>query len=242
MISIISHFHDYYDRGLAFESKNNEIIYLRDENIFEIGRGIKHSPLIQKIIDNFYSNLKRQMNHFDWRFKQSTKYGKFEIDNGKNYFYQSLFNVIFCGKIYPSIKIRVISKNGDSLNYFFYDFNSYQNFIQKYELDFSDNKAKNIAENYFNLPISANQLSFLIENKISIVVIEIEKMIINGKLSNYEFYKLFDPYAAYQELDTWLGGVLAYPQNIMIEVEDKSKIVKHGFDNKYGFRTRSKKV
>jgi len=41
-----------------------------------------------------------------------------------------------------------------------------------------------------------------------------------------------------QELDMWISGTLAWPQNMMIEIDDKYRIIAHGFDEKYGFRKR----
>ena len=107
-------------------------------------------------------------------------------------------------------------------------------------MEFVNSRGRNLADNYFKVNITERQHTFLIENKVTIVIIGKDEIIFNGKLSDYQFYKVFDPYTCYQELDTWLSGVLAYPQNIMIEVGNESKIQKHGFDSKYGFRTRPK--
>jgi len=60
-------------------------------------------------------------------------------------------------------------------------------------------------------------------------------------LANYEFFQVFEPFTAFQELDMFICGTLAYPHNFMVEVSDKSKVLKHGFDPEYGFRTRPKR-
>lgn len=237
-MKIISNFSDYYDSGLAFESGDNQVIYLRDEKVFKVSRREKYPPLVKSTLDIFYNNLDH-VSLWEWRFKQSTQWGRFEINNGKNVFYHNLLKIIFCGKIYPLIRIQINNATSD-INYF-YDFDSYQNFLQKHKIEFSNTKGRNIAENFFKLSITPNQYTFLIENKITNAIIENDSIIFNGKLADYSFYKVFDPYTAYQELDTWLSGVLSYPQNIMIEVGNESKIEKHGFDKKYGFRTRPKK-
>ena len=51
---------------------------------------------------------------------------------------------------------------------------------------------------------------------------------------------MLDPFTAYQEIDMWISGTLSYPQNFMVDIEDKYKVLEHGFDPKYGFRTRPK--
>ncbi len=51
---------------------------------------------------------------------------------------------------------------------------------------------------------------------------------------------MLDAYSAFQTLNQWISGTLTYPPNIMLEIEDKYKVESHGFDSKYGFRTRPK--
>jgi len=48
------------------------------------------------------------------------------------------------------------------------------------------------------------------------------------------FQQLMDPYTAFQELSMYLGN-RARPENSMITISDKSKIIKHGMD-KWSFR------
>jgi hypothetical protein len=50
-----------------------------------------------------------------------------------------------------------------------------------------------------------------------------------------------DPFTTYQELSMFVDGKIAYPGNSMTVIEDKYRIAAHGFDTKYGFRTRPSK-
>lgn len=239
-MKIISSYNDYYDIGLAYETNDNQIVYLREPIDFKIFHNGKYPPLVENVKNIFYKALK--IDRWEWRFKDSLSYG-FEIDTHKYKIYHCAFRIVFCGKIYSMIELKLIKKRENySTNTFrFYDFESYQKFLDEYKIEFYDNKVKQTAENFFGVQIKRDEITFLIENKITNFVISDEHITFNAKLADYDFYKVFDPYSAYQELTSWLGGVLAYPQNIMIEVEDKSKIEKHGFDKKYGFRTRPKK-
>lgn len=84
---------------------------------------------------------------------------------------------------------------------------------------------------------------FLIANKVSIAYIVPSRsdetmLIINPCLSDIEFYKAMDSFSAYQELDMWISGTLAWPPNFMVTVPDKYRLENHGFDPKYGFRKR----
>jgi len=59
--------------------------------------------------------------------------------------------------------------------------------------------------------------------------------IINPLLKDFEFYKRFDSFAAFQEIQMFLSGVLGNKENDVIVISDKDKIAQHGFD-KFSFR------
>lgn len=61
------------------------------------------------------------------------------------------------------------------------------------------------------------------------------RFLINPMLKKYEFYKVFDAFTAFQELQMFISGVLGTGEKEIIEVEDKYKIAQHGFD-KWSFR------
>jgi hypothetical protein len=62
------------------------------------------------------------------------------------------------------------------------------------------------------------------------------KFFINPLLKDYEFYKLFDTFQAFQEISMFLGGVLGNKEKEIINIADKYKIEQHGFDYKWSFR------
>lgn len=70
---------------------------------------------------------------------------------------------------------------------------------------------------------------------------EIIHIELNPKLKDLEFYRLKDNYSAYQELSQFLGGVLSKRDKINDNLTDIEKVHQHGFDKKYGFRTRPPK-
>jgi hypothetical protein len=61
------------------------------------------------------------------------------------------------------------------------------------------------------------------------------KFFINPLLKDYEFYKVFDSFQAFQEVSMFMGGVLGRGEKEIVEVADKYKIAQHGFD-KWSFR------
>jgi len=52
---------------------------------------------------------------------------------------------------------------------------------------------------------------------------------VNPELHALQFYRVFTPEQAYQELDMFLGG-LAAPERNTVVIEDKYRIPQHGFD------------
>jgi hypothetical protein len=127
-------------------------------------------------------------------------------------------------------------------SFHFYDYDSYSEYLEENGLVMATNSLENSTKRFFDIKLTNEDVDFLIQNKITNFVLFENAITINDNLSDYQLYKALDPYSAFQELDMWLSGILSYPQNIMIEVEDSSKIKKHGFDHKYGFRTRPTKA
>lgn len=60
----------------------------------------------------------------------------------------------------------------------------------------------------------------------------------NPRLASLGFQRTLDPFACFQEISQFIGGVVPGQQLPLVEISDKSKIEKKGFDPKYGFRTR----
>jgi len=60
---------------------------------------------------------------------------------------------------------------------------------------------------------------------------------VNGDdLKDIQFYRVMDAYTLFQEIEMWVGGVLASSGNPMVEIkDDKVKAAKHGFDE-WSFR------
>jgi hypothetical protein len=61
------------------------------------------------------------------------------------------------------------------------------------------------------------------------------KFFVNPLLKDYEFYKVFDTFQAFQEVSMFMGGILGAGEKEITVVADKYKITQHGFD-KFSFR------
>lgn len=64
---------------------------------------------------------------------------------------------------------------------------------------------------------------------------EVHRLIANPCLKDEEFYKVVDPFTAFQELDMYIGGVLGNMGADMAEVDDEHRYKGHGYD-KESFR------
>lgn len=64
------------------------------------------------------------------------------------------------------------------------------------------------------------------------------RVIKNPRLADLGMQRALDPFGCFQSVAQFIGGVVPGQQMPMVELSDKSKIEKKGFDPKYGFRTR----
>ncbi len=64
------------------------------------------------------------------------------------------------------------------------------------------------------------------------------KFTVDPNLAAFKFFKYQDAFTAFQEIQSYLAGVLGSPEPSTIEVSDRSKIIKSGFDLKTSFRKR----
>lgn len=63
-------------------------------------------------------------------------------------------------------------------------------------------------------------------------------VVTNPSLKNLGIPYYLDAYACFQKIEQFMTGVVPGGQMPMVELTDKSKILKKGFDPKYGFRRR----
>src|ERR1700747_1463625 len=236
---IISKFNDYYDSAMAL-GQDQSVIYLRNAIEF------KHKENnIPKLVSEIASLFKKKD---DTRRFWSPRNLVNDFSNKDASFAFKEFWILFCGKIYPGIRVTKTFKCvfGTEVSNF-YSSEALINYlvsagkdVDKKEFKWDKNRSlRKDIESYYtpNRP----DKNWLIANKVTCIYFDHTDLIVNPRLVTYDFYKVFDSHSAYQELDMWVSGTLAYPQNIMLEVEDKYRIDQHGFDPKYGFRTKPSK-
>lgn len=151
----------------------------------------------------------------------------------------------FCGQIYPVIEF-VNAKEGT--RNFYYNLKDLK--IEMDRVGFKTQKEKRFwssrfdphylknSESFFNADTSGLLNKFHEFNAPIFVLFSISRdqfIVSNISLKDYQFAKVKDPYACFQDISTYVSGVLKTPDRPMVELKDKDKIDKHGFD-KYSFR------
>jgi hypothetical protein len=172
------------------------------------------------------------------------------------------FVVGFCGNLYPAV--RLVNSNYDykklthnTVISFCYNIEDVDKFVQthcdKKEIEnYEDKKIvklsggriyyhhglnKCIMIDYFkkSKEIYKRLQDKFVQYNCPIFVYDYKHLYINPILNDFHFYKVFDAYAAYQEVAMYVGGVLLSKTNPIPEVSDQIRLESHGFD-KHSFR------
>ena len=229
---------DYYDGVVGTVGIDKTIVYNREVIEFsgnEIPKSFK---------DNSYYTLGGRkdvnplllMNNFDINHKLKMQWKD-----------SSYFVVGFCGKLYVGWKLYSENKVGINCNInttIRYDFEFIKtifnlksfgrtNMIDAYN-NFNNYDAIELFRE-FKTPI------FIYDSLDNVTSISKHygtrsnpKLIINGNLNDYKFYRIFDSFQAFQEIQMFMGS-LGSNENKLPIMDDKHKIAQHGFD-KFSFR------
>lgn len=236
---IIAKRKDYYDGVVGTMGIDKTIVYNREIKIYD------NWPDYPKIFRPNRTYNSRYHNHF----LNLSHHMNFETSE---YAENSPFIVGFCGKLYVGWKFyrEVPNNNGYS------DLETYIT----YDRDFIKKNIKTVSwfsniEDDLNFVDTYNSMDIFRELKAPIFLYDgdydrkyinsyrhrtDERFIVNPILSDYEFYKVFDSFRAFQEIQMFMGGVLGMGEKEIVEVADKYKIGQHGFD-KWSFRRKPEK-
>jgi hypothetical protein len=227
-MKIIAKYKDYYDIGQR--SFDDTILYVRvPERIMS-----SNDP-------SDYANFSDLIGHA-FTYRDSTRGRLIEITI-------HTVTIIFCGKVYPSVEMSTYGVS-DADGYH-YSFDSLEAALAKFGLDFKTISRTSFPRNLNSIKeyFSNNQnvhSDLCAEYKSPIVTITNGRynhvsVTKNDILSQYQFFKVLDPYSAFQELEMFLGGIMAPENKKMIEISDRYKIEEHGFD-KWSFKKAPTKM
>jgi hypothetical protein len=234
---------DYYDGVVGTMGIDKTIVYERQ--IIDVEE--KDMPEFFKR-KSYYSYFRERENNPFYQLGNSRIKRKY----WKKYPHESYFIIGFCGKLYVGWKLYSV-KNTDDYN----NVNTTITFDLDYIKELFEEKTwhGNLYDN-LNYVTNYDAIDWFRNMKAPIFVYDEDngrthvdtgrhgwegnhsKFIINPLLKDYEFYKVFDAFQAFQEVMMFMGGVLGKGEKEIVEVEDKYKIAQHGFD-KWSFRKMS---
>ena len=232
---IISKKKDYYDGVAGTTGIDKAIVY--DRQIIEVEE--KDFPLIFK-------------RHRGFNYKKPNPFyslGNAQIKKELKVLYGdvSYFIIGFCGKLYPGWKLysegQPRSYGGRELIITIeYDSNIIRNLIEKFIWQGNFDDDLQYVKNYDALYLfrELNTPVFLYDQDYGRIDINPHsryhpKFIINPLLKEYQFFRVFETFQAFQEIQMFLSGVLGNKEKEIVNVADKYKIAQHGFD-KWSFR------
>ena len=226
---IISKFKDYYD-NISAQYLDKDIVYMRKTRWHQFTR-----------------NEKRPLGHlylFNYELTMASE--KFDV----------LQEIIgFCGELYPVISFKTKDVR-ETMKACFYNFEQVAEFYLENKLDddprnlkydyrrWTRNSSKSRLNEYHNFfarqEINQGVIDLFEKFQTPVFILrhkdksdlEIE---MNPMLRNYNFQKIKDPFSAHQELYQFISAKLHQPERPMVQISDKDKIYKHGFD-KFSFR------
>ena len=216
---IVSKFRDYYDASVGY-GVDKTVVYNRDTKIVKSQLFFLDDYIAG---DNYYTNYRwdggRTNVRYDWRI------------------------IGFCGKTYVIIAEHTKAAHGNPDNelteYYYGDECLGRVFIgSKHKWRLKETRE------FINKWHNREFLDFFYDNKVPIFSVEPASRYrkinldveLNPVLSGIKFFRLFDSYSAFQEIQMFISGVIGINTSNTTEIDDKNKIIQHGFDSKWSFR------
>lgn len=232
-MKIISRFRDYYD-GISAQYLDTEILYFRKT------QWPKFTPNELKYFRTFHLN--------QWDLKLD--WMNYDIE-------EKLIG--FCGMIYKVVVIATKDLKKEVLHAF-YSFDEVAKFYLSNHLDpdpfdlrgrkykrfflVESNPKRQLREikHFFEVNIDYSRINGFFEKyQVPVFVLHSTKypeleIETNPVLRHLQFQRIKDPFTAHQEIYQFVSSKLHQPENPMVQISDKDKLHKHGFD-KFSFRT-----
>lgn len=213
---IISDFHDYYDGVMKYGADQSNI-YKRMEKIISIPYNKTNTAEFKEYF-TFFESLDTPN---PYRFYIGTP--------GNNLRYSF---ILFAGELHPVISLF-------SNHYYNYtDLTTSNDDIHK----FCEERELKYFKKFFDVKETEQKITnYQVKVKSPVVIFnqiyvrtDGHKLTLNGKLKDYSFFKVVDPFQAYQKIEMFTTNQMIDTIPIK-EIADSDKIVKHGF-NKQSFR------
>lgn len=242
---IISKFRDYYD-SLQAHGADNDLLLLRETVEHKAPDRYNRLPPtpFQPLFDHFDPCFAHRSYHHDHFYQGFQKWSALKVQIGI---------VLFIGKPYLFFRTERTLKDaplGTSAEVrYIYDIDEMDTLVQEhgspsiyeYKVNrWSRRRSKSWALSTWELACSKEFSAFASMMQAPIIYISGRGQATTyPRLADFQFYKVIQPWQAYQELSMFLGNIAA-PDRVPVTIADKDRVQQHGFDMKYGFRTRPK--
>jgi len=166
---------------------------------------------------------------------------------------QTPFYVGFCGRVYAGLRLQYGYKSFDRTFYTADDLERYVYRIADPHLRRTEVAAweqshyywrtgrkmtsVDAANEFFD---SYEETNMFFELGTPVFLVTYKEITVNPNLGEIEFYKMYPPHQAFQEIDMYLSGVLGNAHPPMVQISDENMRDKKGFDE-WSFKTRPTK-
>lgn len=234
---IISKRKDFYDGVAGTTGIDKTIVYERE--IIEV-----ENDDLPKVFQKYSPWKNRNPSPF---IKLSGINVKRDLRISGVYEHAAPFIIGFCGKLYVGWKLYTKGEkkpygNDELITTITYDNDNIKNIVDQLSWHGKLDDNLNYILTYDALPLfrELNTPVFVYDSDYGRFLVEKNyrnnpKFFINPLLKEYHFFKVFDSFQAFQEIQMFISGVLGNKEKEIVQVEDKYKIAQHGFD-KWSFR------
>lgn len=229
---------DYYDTALAY-GIDEKVVFVRNHDELEKNSDLLHTPLLRYIAVGAYP-LKNPRTSRWWQARCS-----FEDKNGIEYGVRYV-TVIMAGKAYIGVGVSQEKSSIETVETFYWTKSKFDAFLDEHgqarrtKSDWQRNYNPN---EFKEVQLHQEAIDWLIARNVTIMILDsdigadLTVCINSDRLKDYEFYQRVDAWSAMQEISMWVSGVLPSSARPMVQIADKDKIAKHGFD-KWSFRKK----
>ena len=225
---IVSSFHDYYDRALA-HGHDDRLVFVRESQ--SINRYSYPKPVNPDFVP--FASLSDALP------------GGLQRTVARNTVHSDPFEIVMGGKTYRGVATDVLDGNRHRTLRVSYSADDLNAHLVSLGIETDDRKAGFFERTghltrFLAAPSREVPLELLAEKRVALLLVRSNDVVINPSLKALEFFRRMTATEVFQELEMFLGGVLAPENRPMVAIEDKYRIAEHGFD-RYSFRRPPRK-
>lgn len=230
---IASKFHDFYDTVSVF-GVDKTCVYQRNRQ--ELKGEFVFGDEVRKTLR---SSWPREEEFTKTKSGVQTKWTAFKYIIG------------YCGKLYPMVFVEKKTPT-KTQNFGLYSPEEVEEFFEKENINLAKSlysywsmrefsvKSKESMKQFFDAEQFKSLEQEFQKHKIPVFIYgrftKDELLILNPKLKDFKFMKVKDPQTAFQDIFSYISGVLGVSAPETVELSDKELAKKKGHDGKYSFR------